>query len=224
MLVEMPGVLTPVDLEKIKEQLADATWQSGAHSAGNHARAIKLNEEMQQPTNHWRAINECVVSRLYQQRAFQNAVLPSRVSAAFIAKYTQGMSYGPHIDDPVMGTSSGRYRADVALTVFISDRDDYSGGELIIRTRFGPTSVKLPAGSVVAYPASSLHEVAEVTAGERIVCVLWVQSLVRDAAQREILADLDDARCALQLATPKAEITATVDRAYMNLVRLWAEP
>lgn len=224
MLVEISQVLSPQDLDRFQDSLSDANWVSGADSAGDHARSVKSNEEMEQSDPRWAAINETVVSRLLNNPNFQSAVLPARVSAAFVARYTEGMAYGPHVDDPVMGALDGRYRADVAVTVFISDADSYTGGELSINTRFGPANVKLPAGSAVAYPASSLHEVTPVTQGERIVCVLWVQSLVRDPSHREILADLDDARRALQQATPTAQVTKVVDRSYINLVRLWAEP
>ena len=133
------------------------------------------------------------------------------------------MKYQAHVDDPVMGTASGRYRSDVAVTVFLSDADSYQGGELRIHTRFGPVDVKLNAGSVVAYPASSLHEVTEITSGHRLACVLWAQSLVRSAEQREILSDLDEARQALHLSAKAAQVTGSVDRAYTNLLRMWSE-
>ncbi len=133
------------------------------------------------------------------------------------------MHYGPHIDDPVMGPLQGRYRADVAVTVFLSAPSEYTGGELAINTQFGDQQVKLAAGSAVAYPASSLHQVLPVSSGERVVCALWVQSLVRDPAQREVLYELDQARNALKIATPAASVTTAVDRSYMNLLRMWSE-
>lgn len=223
MLIKINNVLGESEIAAVQKLMAEASWQAGAHSAGAHAAAVKSNTEMEQNSDQWRKINEIVVNRLYQHPQFQSAVLPSRVSSAFVSRYPTGAAYGPHIDDPVMGQHGGRYRADVAVTVFLNDVKDYEGGELTVHTRFGPTTVKLDAGSAVAYPASSLHEVQVVTAGERQVCVLWAQSLIRDAQQREILADLDDARRALQLATPEASVTTSVDQAYMNLVRLWAE-
>jgi len=102
-------------------------------------------------------------------------------------KYTEGMAYKAHTDDPIMGSAQSRYRSDVAVTVFLNDESTYDGGELVIHTQFGPVSTRLPAGSAVAYPASSLHEVTPITRGERLACVLWAQSLVRDPQQREIL-------------------------------------
>lgn len=223
MLTRIKNVLSAEELSQIASLVDSAQWRAGQHSAGDHAVQQKANEEMDQDCDSWKAINQLVVGRLYQRHDFQSAVLPSRVSAAFVSRYSTGMRYQPHVDDPVMGTATGRYRSDVAVTVFLSDAQSYDGGELCVHTRYGPVNVKLPAGSAVAYPASSLHEVTEVTRGERLACVLWAQSLVRSAEQREILSDLDDARQALHLSASSAQVTATVDRAYTNLLRLWAE-
>jgi PKHD-type hydroxylase len=222
-LTRIENVLSTDELGKITSLINSAQWRTGQHSAGEHAAQQKANEEMDQNCDSWKAINQLVVGRLYQHHEFQSAVLPSKVSAAFVSRYSSGMRYQPHVDDPVMGTANGRYRSDVAVTVFLSDAQCYDGGELCIHTRYGPVSIKLSAGSAVAYPASSLHEVTEVTRGERLACVLWAQSLVRSAEQREILSDLDDARQALHLSASSAQVTSTVDRAYTNLLRLWAD-
>ena len=223
MLFEINQLLSPSVLVEINTLVNDAPWRSGKHSAGAHALEKKSNEEMDQSSQQWQIINQHVVTQLYSNPRFQHKALPLRVSAAFIAKYTTGAAYGQHIDDPVMGGPGGRYRADIAVTVFLNEPDNYDGGELVIQSKFGPSSIKLPAGSAVVYPASSLHEVTPVSSGVRIVGALWVQSLIRDAAKREILADLDDARNALQQATPQAAVTTSVDHAYTNLVRLWSE-
>ena len=223
MLVQIDNLLTSDELQHTLHLTETADWHSGQHSAGLSAAAQKNNLEMNQNSDQWKQINQLVLQRLYQNADFQSTVLPHRMSAAFVSRYTAGMGYKTHIDDPVMGTPSARYRCDIAVTVFLSNPASYEGGELIIHTRFGPNRVKLPAGSAVAYPASSLHEVTTVETGERLACVLWAQSLIRDANQREIIADLDDARRALKLTTPKAQVTAKVDQAYMNLVRLWSE-
>ncbi|MEE9319646.1 MAG: Fe2+-dependent dioxygenase [Granulosicoccus sp.] len=223
MLFEIKQVLPPSELEEIQTLLRAAPWLPGKRTAGAHAQHQKSNEEMDQSSDTWKKINQRVVTRLYENASFQHRVLPLRVSAAFIARYKEGSAYGQHIDDPVMGGPGTRYRADVSVTVFLNNPGDYTGGELIIQTKFGPTKVKLPAGNVIAYPSSSLHEVTPVTSGERLVGALWVQSLIRDVQQREILADLDEARQALQQATPNAHVTTRVDHAYMNLVRLWSE-
>lgn len=224
MLTRIDNVLTALELQHIHTLIDDAEWQPGQLSAGAYAEPIKNNEEMHQGCESWKAINQTVVSKLYQHPEFQRAALPSRVSAAFVSRYGSGMRYQTHVDDPVMGGASGRYRSDIAVTVFLNEPTTYGGGDLIIHTRYGPVSVKLDAGCAVVYPASSLHEVSEITSGQRLACVLWAQSLVRNAEQREILSDLDEARQALHISAKAAQVTQTVDRAYTNLLRLWAEP
>ncbi|MEM7260147.1 MAG: Fe2+-dependent dioxygenase [Pseudomonadota bacterium] len=223
MLTRIENILNRDDLQQIASLTATAQWQSGHHSAGAHASDAKINQEMHQGGDSWKAINQLVVSKLYQHPEFQRAALPSKVSAAFVSRYSSGMQYQPHVDDPVMGSAAGRYRSDVAITVFLSDKDSYTGGELRIHTRFGAVDVKLDAGSAVTYPASSLHEVTQITSGERLACVLWAQSLVRSAEQREILSDLDEARQALHMSAKAAQVTDSVDRAYTNLLRMWSE-
>ncbi len=223
MLSEINKLLSTADLENIQSLIDDAQWQSGNSSAGAHAREIKSNEEMDQSCKSWTAINQIVVSQLYAHPTFQSMVIPSKVSAAFISRCQSGMYYGQHIDNPIMGNASARYRSDVAITVFLSDPDNYDGGELSIESRFGQVSVKLPAGSAVVYPASSLHEVTPVTRGERVVCALWAQSMVRNEQQRELLHDLDEVRQALNQSTPNALVTQKTEHIYANLLRLWAD-
>ena len=132
------------------------------------------------------------------------------------------MRYGAHIDNPLMG--SGPYlRTDVSATLFLSDPDQYEGGELCVMTEFGEQQVKLSAGSVVVYPSSSLHHVAEVTSGERLGLIVWLQSCVRDPAQREILYRLWQSRENLLATDPQGVDTTRIDHIYANLVRMWAE-
>ncbi len=220
---EINKLLIDTDLQQINTLIQTATWKSGSHTAGAQAQDKKHNEEMDQTNASWASINKLVVGKLYQHPVFQSIVLPSKVSAAFVSRCGPGMHYGRHIDDPVMGTINARYRSDVAVTVFLSEPNSYEGGELTIQSRFGPVSVKLPAGSAVIYPASSLHEVMPVTKGERIVCALWAQSMVRDPQQREILHDLNEAREALNRSTPKAMVTQQIEQVYSNLLRMWAD-
>jgi len=223
MLRKIDGVLSQSDLTEVSRLVGQGEWQDGRISAGRHARALKSNREMVQSSEVWRDLNALVVPRLFHHPDFQRIVLPSRVSAGFVAHYGTGMGYGRHIDDPVMGADGGRYRADVAITIFLNAPQSYEGGELTIHTRFGAQLVKLEAGAAVVYPASSLHEVCEVTQGDRYVCVLWAQSLVRDVEKREILADLDEAQQTLQPGSDSGVARSSIERAYANLVRLWAD-
>ena len=132
------------------------------------------------------------------------------------------MSYGDHVDDPVMGQGE-LYRSDLSVTVFLSDPGDYDGGELVIETAFGEQRVKLAAGDAVLYPSSSVHRVAEVTRGERLVAVSWIQSLVRDPDKRALLHELNQARETLLRKQPDAAETRQVNHSYINLVRMWSE-
>jgi len=221
-MIEINNLLTNDELIVINSLLSTAVWSSGSSSAGEAASKQKHNEEMDQSCAEWKKINALVVGKLYQHQDFQRSALPSKVSAAFISKYSNNMHYGAHIDNPIMGGPAAQYRSDLACTVFLSDPATYDGGELSIRTPLGPVNVKLGAGCAVVYPASSIHEVLPVTSGERIVCALWAQSLIADTHKREIMAELDDARMALQQTLPEAKVTQSIDHVYSNLLRLWA--
>lgn len=222
MLLSIPAVLSPEQLIQVNRLLDEARFVDGKLSAGAAARRVKSNEELPPNEAHMQALNGLVMGSLVRHPVYQNAALPHRVATPFYARYTAGMSYGEHIDDPVMGMGE-RYRSDIAITVFLSEPESYEGGELTIGTAFGEQSVKLPAGDAVLYPASSRHRVAPVIRGERRVAVTWVQSLVRDPARREILYDLGLARERLLRTTAQAEETSRVDSAYVNLVRMWSE-
>ena len=223
MLLEIPKVLDQDKLENIRKVLEHARFQDGRLSAGEVARRVKRNEELDQQSQQARYLDQLVVSSLAANASFRNGALPHRVSQPFFARYGPGMTYGDHIDDPVMGPAGQRFRTDLAVTVFLNEPDDYQGGELVINTPFGQNTVKLKAGSAVMYPASSVHRVAEVTGGQRLVAVLWVQSMVRDPARRELLYELSLAREALLAAGPEEATAVHVDHAYVNLVRMWSE-
>jgi PKHD-type hydroxylase len=223
MLVTLSGVLERGDLDAVRRLLERGSFADGRLSAGSAARRVKHNEELAAGSGLIEPLNRIVMGRLVQHPAYQAAALPHRVAVPYYARYTPGMSYGDHVDDPIMGPGGGRYRSDVSITVFLSGPDEYDGGELVVRTPFGPQAVKLPAGDAVLYPSSSLHRVAEVTRGERLVAVTWVQSLVREAERRELLYELGIARDRLLRERQGEEATALVDRCYVNLVRMWSQ-
>lgn len=223
MISTISNLLDSIALDKIDAWLEQANWLEGQSTAGKQAARQKNNLEMDQSCSQWGEINQLVVGTLYQHPVFQQSALPHKVSAAFVARYTVGDAYGKHIDDPIMGQANARYRSDLACTVFLDEPSNYQGGELVVHDSTGAQSIKLDRGSAVVYPASSLHEITPVTSGVRTVCVLWVQSLVRDPHRREILAELGQARSALNRELPDAKVTQSVDLTYANLVRLWAE-
>jgi PKHD-type hydroxylase len=223
MLLQIPRVVSKDKLTVIRAILAKAQFVDGKLSAGMAAERVKNNEELASDTKEIQQLNNLVMGSLVQHPLYQSAALPIKIASPFYARYRPGMTYGDHVDDPVMGPPQGRYRSDVSTTVFLNEPDDYEGGELVIRTSFGDQRIKLPAGHAVVYPSSSLHHVAEVTEGERLVAVTWAQSMVRDASKRELLYDLNQARESLLKHRPEEEETKRVDVAYVNLIRMWAD-
>lgn len=223
MLIEIPGLLNEAFLTKIHEVLASARFVDGKLTAGMAAAKVKHNEELEQDPDKLQILYRILMTSLGHNATFKSAALPNKVADFIFARYQPGMRYGDHVDDPVMGSGGPRFRSDVSMTVFLNPPESYDGGELVIRTSFGERKVKLNAGDAVVYPSSSLHHVAEVTRGERLVALTWIQSLVRDPGQRELLFELDQAREHLLRSEPDSEHAKRVDRSYANLLRMWAE-
>ena len=223
MMLRIPSVLDPSQLDTVRKLLVNASFVDGKLSAGEAARRVKQNQELDKRAQQVDLLNNIVMRNLVQHPVYRGGALPLHVAAPLYARYTPGMTYGDHLDDPIMGTDGMLYRSDIAITVFLNEPEKYDGGELVIRTAFGENRVKLPAGDAVMYPSSSLHRVDPVTRGERLVAVTWVQSLVRDPARRELLFELHQAREKLLKISPEAEETAQVNTAYMNLIRMWGD-
>jgi PKHD-type hydroxylase len=223
MLLEIAGLLSQVQLDKIHDVLDKAEFQDGKLTAGWYASRVKNNQEMRQDPQQMQTLIRIVMSSLGHNQDFKMAVLPYRVADPIFARYQPGMTYGDHVDDPIMGSGGPRFRTDVSMTVFLHPPETYEGGELVIRTSFGARGVKLNAGDAVVYPSSSLHHVAPVTRGERLVCLAWIQSYVKDAHKRELLFELNRAREALMKEQPESRTTGYVDKSYSNLLRMWSE-
>ena len=223
MLLRIPRVLKADELALVRTLLAAAPFVDGRLSAGAVARRVKKNEELDPAAQDLERLNRVVIGSLARHPVYRAGALPLHVASPLYARYRPGMTYGAHLDDPIMGADGVKYRSDVALTVFLNPPDEYDGGELVIRTSAGEQAVKLPAGDAVLYPAGSIHHVNPVTRGERLAAVTWVQSLVRDAARRELLYGLNLAREKLLAAAPEAEETAQVNAAYLNLIRMWSD-
>ncbi|MEA3302369.1 MAG: Fe2+-dependent dioxygenase [Pseudomonadota bacterium] len=222
MLLKISNVLNEAQLNKIHEVVDRSGFQNGRLTAGSAARQVKENEELAPDAQAQQLLNRILMSSFGENMIFRNAALPNRLADFIFARYHQGMHYGDHIDEPIMG-SGAKFRTDISMTTFLNPPDSYEGGELVIRTTFGETSVKLEAGDAVLYPSASLHHVAEVRSGERLVALTWIQSQVRDAARREILFDLVQSRDSLLQEQPGSELHQRVDRSYANLLRMWAE-
>jgi len=223
MLVTIPNVLDKEEIDVIQDLMASANFREGTRSAGAEAKRVKNNHEMFISEIETQRLNNLVMGKLVQNPTYIATAFAAKIAAPYYAKYTAGMYYGNHVDDPVMGPPNQRYRSDISLTIFLNAPETYDGGELIINTPFGEQKIKLNAGDAVLYPSSSTHRVAEVTRGERLVAVTWLQSTIRDPAKREILYNLSQAREVMILNASGAKETEQLSNAYMNLVRMWSD-
>jgi PKHD-type hydroxylase len=222
MLVKIPDILDSTQLAAVRSVLHECEFTDGKLSAGINAVIHKTNEELAATSEQLDALNNVVMTQLVRHPTYLNAALPAKISLPIYARYSTGMSYGYHIDDPIMGGANARYRSDISITVFLSNPDGYEGGELCIDTEFGTEQIKMPAGHVLLYPSSSRHAVNPVTSGERLVAIAWVQSMVRSAEQRQILFQLSQARDLLK-SQSQSSAYRQIDDSYTNLVRMWAE-
>lgn len=223
MLYILKSILSNQQLSIINKLLESAHFVDGKLSAGQQAKNVKNNMELESNSPLHNQLNSMVMNNLMQNKQFQDAVLPLRVATPFYARYTEGMKYGLHVDNPVMGPFGQQYRSDVSVTVFLNEQDDYEGGELHIETPFGEQLVKLDAGDAVVYPSSSLHQVKEVTRGQRLVAVIWAQSIVKNAEQRALLYNLSQANQGLRDGASRLELSDDLSNVHANLVRIWGE-
>jgi PKHD-type hydroxylase len=222
MLIRLPQVLDREGREQLERIVAKGEFVDGRLTAGYRAKRVKENLQLKKSAEQAKAIDDIVVKALQRHPAFKAAALPRYIQSPLIGRYDEGMAYGDHVDDAIM-TPANPVRSDISVTVFLSDPNDYDGGELTVTTSFGENQVKLAAGDGVLYPSSSLHRVAPVTRGTRLVAVTWVESLVRDPGQREILHDLAAIRRFLSQSAPEDEATDLAHKTYSNLLRRWAE-
>jgi PKHD-type hydroxylase len=221
MILCIGDILTPEELELIVSKVKTADFIDGQTTAGWHARLVKHNTQLPASSPVLAAVREVISAALARHGLFQMAVRPHTIRPVTLSRYQVGMNYGSHIDDVMMQNPT--MRSDVSMTLFLSDPATYDGGELVIENTQGEVVFKLPAGSAIVYPSSTLHRVEEVTRGERLAAVTWIQSLVRDAGQREILFDLDTARQALFETSGKTAIFDLISKSHANLFRQWME-
>jgi PKHD-type hydroxylase len=221
-IICIADVISADELHQCRDVLAAAPFRDGRTTAGWHARLVKRNLQAESGDAVVERLRGSVGQAIRRNPLFEMAARPKRVRPVLFSRYQSGMEYGSHVDDAVMAGADPS-RTDIALTLFLSEPDGYDGGELIVETSGGEQSYKLPAGCMVVYPASTLHRVAPVTRGERLVAVTWVQSLVRDPAQRELLFELDTARRSLFEQHGKTREFDLLSKSVANLLRMWAE-
>ncbi|HLT28484.1 MAG TPA: Fe2+-dependent dioxygenase [Myxococcaceae bacterium] len=226
MMLHIPQVLSEAQLAQARGLLARATWADGRITAGHQSARVKANEQLPHESAEARELGQMIVGALQQNALFMSAVLPREVFPPLFNRYGEGMHFGSHVDNALRGIpgTPHRLRTDVSATLFLTDPADYEGGELVVEDTYGEHAVKLPAGDLIVYPASSLHHVRKVTRGARISSFFWIQSLIRDDARRALLFDLDAACIQLTSEVPDSPALPMLTGVYHNLLRQWAEP
>ena len=225
MIARIPGLLDAPGLGAIEALLREASWEDGRVTAGFQSAQVKENLQLAQGSEPARRAGELILRALERHPDFISAALPRHVYPPLFNRYERGMSFGAHVDNAVRqipGTHH-RLRVDVSATLFLSSAEDYDGGELIIEDTFGAHSVKLAAGDMVVYPASSLHRVQPVTRGVRVAAFFWVQSMVRDDGARRLLFEMDTAIRELTASAAEGGAVLRLTACYHNLLRRWAE-
>jgi len=222
MLLQIPQVLTKAEVAEIRGLIDAADWIDGSVTAGHQSALAKRNEQLPETSAPARAAGGHILAAMERNALFTTAALPARVFPPLFNRYTGGDNFGAHVDNAIRQAPGGqRLRTDLSATLFLSEPEDYDGGELVIDDTFGAHAVKLSAGDLILYPASSLHQVTAVTRGVRTAAFFWVQSLVRDDARRTLLFDMDLAIQRLAQSAGQGDPSIlSLTGAYDNLLRL----
>ena len=225
MLITIENLLTPDQITHARTTLAQADWIDGRVTAGYQAQEVKRNAQVREGTPAATELGDLILAALARSPRFMAAALPLRVFPPMFNSYAGGQTFGTHVDTAIrqLVTTGQRIRTDLSATLFLTDPSDYDGGELDIHDTYGVHSIKLAAGSLVLYPASSLHAVRPVTRGARVSSFFWLQSMIRDDAQRAILFDLDTAIQRIATDNPGHPASLPLTGVYHNLLRQWAE-
>jgi PKHD-type hydroxylase len=225
MLLSIPEVLTAEETARCRQRLDEAEWVDGRVTAGHQSARAKDNMQLPEDHEAARELGELIVAALQRSQLFMAAALPLKIFPPLFNRYEGGQSFGTHVDNAirqVTGTPH-RVRTDLSATLFLSEPDQYDGGELLVEDTYGVHDVKLPAGHLILYPSTSLHYVRPVTRGARLASFFWIQSMVRDDGQRTLLFDLDMAIQQVGQDMPEHPATIQLTGVYHNLLRRWAD-
>lgn len=226
MLIQIPDILTREEVAHCRRVLEGSPWVDGRVTAGQQAAKSKLNLQIPVESKEAAELGDLVLRALGRNPVFNSAVMPLRVLPPMFNRYDVGMKFGAHVDGSIRaipGTGM-RMRADVSTTIFLTEPEEYDGGELVIEDTYGTHEVKLPAGHAVVYPASSLHSVNEITRGSRWGSFFWSQSMIKDQERRAMLYDLDRAIIGTRTRLPDDDPSVlSLANVYHNLLRHWAE-
>jgi len=228
MLVAVPAVLSADQLAEVRRLVESGNWEDGRATAGQQSAIAKHNRQMPHDSKARRVVADMILAALSANGLFMSAALPKTIFPPLINRYdaAEGHGFGDHVDNAIrfLPDGSGRVRTDLSATVFLSGPDEYDGGELVIEDSYGSHQVKLEAGDMILYPATSLHRVAPVTRGTRFASFFWIESMVRDDGKRTLLLDMDAAiRTLAAQAGDKDPAIVSLTGSYHNLLRRWAD-
>jgi PKHD-type hydroxylase len=226
MLLCIPDILSRAEVTSLRATLDTADWQDGRNTAGAQSAQIKRNAQIPLNSPILPELQHRLIRALTVNPLWVSAVLPLHILPPMFNRYEGGQTFGTHVDNAirVINGEGRQIRTDVSCTLFLSDPDEYDGGELLVEGHYGAQAVKLPAGHCVIYPSTSLHQVTEVTLGARVASFFWVQSMLRDDARREMLFDLDQSIQSLAASLGlNAPDVVRLTGIYHNLIRQWAE-
>ncbi len=225
MLLHVPQVLRSDELTQVRTLLAEADWADGKITAGTQSAQVKRNIQLPEASEYAEQARQIVLKALSKSALFFSAALPKKIYPPLFNQYRDGMDFGAHIDNAVRthAISGMHVRTDISCTLFLADAETYDGGELVIEDTYGHQMVKLAAGDMVLYPGTSLHHVRPVTSGARLACFFWVQSMIRDDAQRTLLFDMDAAIATLRQQHGDSAAVIRLTGNYHNLIRMWAD-
>ena len=226
MLICVPDVMSRAEVAEFRAAMDAADWEDGRTTAGGQSAMVKKNEQLPPNSDIARELGQAVIKALVGNPLFISAAIPKQIFPPLFNRYGVGQRFGIHVDNAVRGDhlTGARIRTDLSVTLFLSEPEEYDGGELIVENHYGSHRVKLPAGHLVLYPATSLHAVTEVTRGVRVASFFWLQSMVRDGHVRSLIFDLDLAIQGLvqRVGRDDPELVKLAG-IYHNLIRCWAE-
>src|SRR5262245_18057564 len=225
MLLQIPQILTAEEVARFRARIDALAWVDGNVTSGHQAAQAKYNEQVPEESPVGREVGEAILAALGRNQLFFSAALPRQVYPPLFNRYSGSMNFGNHVDGAVRvhAPTGRRLRADISATLFLTAPEDYDGGELRVEDTYGVHSVKLAAGDMVIFPATSLHRVTPVTLGARVSSFFWIESMVRDDARRALLFDMDMAILRLARDAPGNPALVSLTGCYHNLMRMWAD-
>lgn len=225
MMLHIPAVLSPEEVRQFRRELDAAPWSDGRATVGSQGARVKHNQQLDPALPLGQELGRRILEKLRTHAQFFAAALPLRILPPLFNRYAGGGQYGLHVDGSVMSQrdTPQPLRSDVSATLFLCDPADYDGGELVVKDTYGEHEARLPAGDLLLYPSTSLHQVLPVTRGARVCAFFWVQSMVRDDSRRTMLYELDQVIQSLRMQLGEAPECVSLTAHYHNLLRLWAE-